>query len=161
MASPNRAGSQKYLPKPIATLIILQGRTQLLREECEEAATAYAVEQEEENASLFSPTGFRLWTFLCLWLAYLYVLVEGYRNAYKHGFPLADPKVDSLLRSEYTEKLRRFRNKVFHPEAFNHEAIVVVLEDHAGVREWAGKVTDEVKRYLLAYAQTLSGPGAL
>jgi len=155
MAGSGRSDEKRYVPKPVATLVIIQGRTQLLREECDQAAVAYSAEQEQEGASLFSPIGFRLWTFLSLWLAYLYVLVEGYRDAYKHGYPMSDPEIDQLLQSDYTEMLRRFRNKVFHPEAFNHDAIKAVFDEHENVRHWAGQLTDGLKAYLLAYVKTL------
>jgi hypothetical protein len=153
MASSDRTGQERIVPQPIASLIVLHGRTQLLREECDAAVIAYASEQAEEGASLLTPAGFRLWTFLCLWLAYLYVLVEGYREAYKHRYPLADPAIDGLLLSSYTDKLRRFRNKIFHPEMVNHEAISTMFEDQENVRLWAGQLTDEFRGYLLAYAK--------
>jgi hypothetical protein len=46
---------------------------------------------------------------MSLWYATLYVVIEGWRNA-----NLADREVDALLADSHADRLRRFRNQVFH-----------------------------------------------
>lgn len=138
------------VPKPIASLVILQARARLLREECDIAVAQY-LESQPPTPPRLSPSAFRLWTFLSLWLAYLWVVIEGYRDAYKTGHPLADPEVDRLLASPFSDQLRVFRNKIFHPNTYDHQAVKTILEDHAAVRAWAEELSDAFDRYLRSY----------
>jgi len=46
---------------------------------------------------------------MSLWYATVYVVIEGWRST-----KLADPELDALLAAGYVDKLRRFRNQVFH-----------------------------------------------
>ena len=96
-----------------------------------------------------------MWTFLSLWLAYLWVVVEGYQGAYGSGYPLADPELDRLLVSPYTDQLRLFRNKIFHPNPYDHQAVRDILNDHAAVRAWAEEVSDAFDRFFRTYMDSL------
>lgn len=50
------------------------------------------------------------WLYMCYWYASAYVVVEGFGE-----LSLNDARVEALLaQSDYVEKLKRFRNGVFH-----------------------------------------------
>ena len=116
-----------------------------------EAALTRLDETNRSDTRIQGPSDdlFKAWTFLYLWLACLWVVVEGYRDSYQHGPPvLSDTRVDQLLQNSFADKLKRFRNKVFHPEPFDHEAVRAVLKEHEKVRAWAGELTHELARCL-------------
>ncbi|WP_109506828.1 hypothetical protein [Nocardioides speluncae] len=46
---------------------------------------------------------------MSLWYATVYVVIEGWREA-----RLVDPELDDLLADENVDRLRRFRNQIFH-----------------------------------------------
>jgi hypothetical protein len=46
---------------------------------------------------------------MSLWYATVYVVIEGWRST-----NLADDELDALLSAGYVDKLRRFRNQIFH-----------------------------------------------
>jgi len=128
--------------------VILHARAKLLREEFERAIDPFLAEQGHTSNPILSGPAFRLWTFLSLWWAYLYVVIEGYRESYTLGHPLSDPEIDPLLQSEYTEKLRLSRNKIFHPNFYDHRAIGALFQDHRPVLSWAEELTDSFGRLL-------------
>jgi hypothetical protein len=143
------------LPKPIVSLVILQARAALLRDECDQAMKQYLAEQPESAEPRLTPSSFRLWTFLSLWLSYLWVVIEGYRESYKHGYPLVDTEIDLLLQSKFTERLRRFRNKTFHPNPYDHAAVGEIFDEHVAVREWAEQLTSALTRFFRGYIRAL------
>jgi hypothetical protein len=144
------------VPKWIASLMITYGRAALMRRECDReiAALDSNSELEPHLAAAGLPARFRLWTFLNLWLACLAVVAEGWDNSYKHGFPMTDPEIEGLLASEYRTHLRRFRNKIFHPEPYDHHDVRVVLNNHASVRAWAEELTEEFGRFFHDYLRS-------
>lgn len=145
LAENSTAGSMPA-PKGLASLVILHARVRLLREEIDKSVEALPEDQDPLPGPQLTPALFRVWTFLALWLAYLYVVVEGYRDSYKLGHPLSDPEIDSLLTPEHTDTLRRFRHKVFHPDLYDHPAIRVVLVNRREVVAWAERLTDAFTR---------------
>jgi len=50
-----------------------------------------------------------LWILMGYWYASLYIVVEGY-----WVLSLSDPAIDALLEENHIERLRRFRNGMFH-----------------------------------------------
>lgn len=46
---------------------------------------------------------------MSLWYATVYVVIEGWRES-----KLVDPELDALLADSHVDRLRRFRNQVFH-----------------------------------------------
>lgn len=76
---------------------------------------------------------------MSLWYATLYVVIEGWREA-----KLADPDVDALLADSHADRLRRFRNQVFHyqREYDNPRVLEFLGEDDADAKA----ATDWVRR---------------
>lgn len=76
---------------------------------------------------------------MSLWYATLYVVIEGWRKA-----KLTDPEVDALLADGHADRLRRFRNQVFHyqREYDNPRLLEFLGEDDAD----AQAATDWVKQ---------------
>ncbi|NPC42939.1 hypothetical protein [Nocardioides sp. zg-1230] len=76
---------------------------------------------------------------MSLWYATLYVVIEGWRQA-----KLADPDVDALLADNHADRLRRFRNQVFHyqREYDNPRLLDFLGEDDADAKA----ATDWVRR---------------
>lgn len=76
---------------------------------------------------------------MSLWYATVYVVIEGWRET-----DLADAELDELLGDVYVDKLRRFRNQVFHYqlEYDNPKLLEFLGEDDAD----AHVATEWVKR---------------
>lgn len=76
---------------------------------------------------------------MSLWYATVYVVIEGWRNT-----KLADPEVDALLAGSHVERLRRFRNQMFHyqREYDNPKLLEFLGQDDADARA----ATDWIKR---------------
>lgn len=76
---------------------------------------------------------------MSLWYATVYVVIEGWREA-----KLADPELDALLADSHVDRLRRFRNQVFHyqREYDNPRLLEFLGEDDAD----AHAATDWIKR---------------
>jgi hypothetical protein len=54
----------------------------------------------------------RLFMHMCYWYAALYVVIEGWQD-----LKLSDPKIDALLTSPNVQRLKRYRNGVYHFQA--------------------------------------------
>lgn len=76
---------------------------------------------------------------MSLWYATVYVVIEGWREA-----KLADPELDALLADGHVDRLRRFRNQVFHyqREYDNPKLLEFLGQDDAD----AHAATDWIKR---------------
>src|SRR5262245_2407891 len=88
-------GKDTRVPKHLASLVICHGRARLMQTEFE-AALARLDANTRTDSALHGTSDdlFKAWTFLYLWLACLQVVIEGYREAYKHGPPaLSDEKI--------------------------------------------------------------------
>lgn len=95
-----------------------------------------------------------LWTGqaidLSLWYGCLFVVVEGWRD-----LGLADERVDSLLGSEGSEMLRRFRNGVFHYQrSYWDDRFVAFLKQGAKTALWARQLNEEFGRFFLEWFRT-------
>jgi hypothetical protein len=145
-----RFPTSSAVPKWVASLVVTLGRARLLRDECERELNELKEQGTSGDASPRSEL-FRLWTFLSLWLACLNVVVEGWEKSYRHGYPLVDHEIDELVTLEHRRTLRQFRNKIFHPEPYDHEHARAVWRDYAAVRAWADQLTDAFIRYFNNY----------
>lgn len=84
--------------------------------------------------------------YMSLWYALLAVVIEGWND-----LRLSDAAVDELLRSPYVDKLRRYRNGVFHFQRRYWDARrTEFLMGGAESAAWVRRVHDEVGRVLLA-----------
>ncbi|ANF30821.1 hypothetical protein A0130_03200 [Leifsonia xyli] len=73
---------------------------------------------------------------MLLWYAALYVVIEGWKE-----LDLSDSEVDGFLSDDRTDKLRVFRNKVFHyQKEYSPNGLVAFLEadgpDGSSSAEW-------------------------
>jgi hypothetical protein len=87
---------------------------------------------------------------MSLWYATVYVVIEGWREA-----KLADPELDALLADSHVDRLRRFRNQMFHyqREYDNPRLLEFLGEDDAD----AHAATDWIKRTQTALGKAIEG----
>lgn len=57
--------------------------------------------------------------YLTMWLALLYVVVEGWRK-----WNFFDATVDALIASPYVAELKQYRHAIFHAGEFDHRAVL-------------------------------------
>jgi hypothetical protein len=87
--------------------------------------------------------------YSCYWFATLYVVVEGMRD-----LRLTSPALDSLLHDqEKVERLRRFRNGVFHYQGdyFDRRFKDFMAEPYFN---WARRLHDEISKYFRGWYES-------
>lgn len=142
------------VPVKTASLIMALSRAMMMRREwnrvVSEVSPRYAAGAIDRDVYTFT-----LWNWMCLWLGCLEVVVEGFEQGYQHDPDLLDQTVSGLLASPFRPMLKGFRNKIFHPEPFNHSKVLEVLEQLHDFVPWAESLTDELeaffRRYLAAW----------
>jgi hypothetical protein len=82
------------------------------------------------------------------WLGSLYVVVEGWNE-----LELSDPDVDRLLASPHVDRLRRFRNGVFHFQPKYGDDRFLTMFKKNGV-PWAHQLHAAFKCYFTAWDQS-------
>ena len=88
--------------------------------------------------------GSRTAALMSYWYASLYVVVEGYRELDLH-----DPEIDQLIDSATVDKLRRFRNAVYHyQELWLSPKRLDFLQEESGP-EWLGRLHSRLGSFLL------------
>lgn len=80
--------------------------------------------------------------YMCFWFASLYSVIDGWRR-----LKLEVPEIAKLLRSPMTERLREFRNAVYHPEAFDDERLAALIKTGEAGAEWVLEVTTAFRRF--------------
>ena len=81
------------------------------------------------------------------WFAALYVLIEGWKK-----LGLNDIKIDTLLKSEYCDLLRRYRNGVFHyQEDYFDRRFKEFYDEGDDIADWVNEVHEEFSRYFLEW----------
>jgi hypothetical protein len=87
---------------------------------------------------------------MSLWYATVYVVIEGWREA-----KLADSELDALLADGHVDRLRRFRNQLFHyqREYDNPRLLEFLGEDDAD----SHAATDWIKRTHVALGRAIEG----
>lgn len=95
---------------------------------------------------------FKLWftgpfMYSSYWFAALYVLIEGWKK-----LGLNDIKIDTLLKSEYCDLLRRYRNGVFHyQEDYFDRRFKEFYDEGDDIADWVNEVHEEFSRYFLEW----------
>ena len=85
-------------------------------------------------------------TFLRLWLASLYTVIEGY-----YEIKLPDERIDALLMGkDDIERLRIFRNGTFHYQKSGRK-LAQLFEEGAYVLDWAELLHKEFDRFFREY----------
>jgi hypothetical protein len=97
-----------------------------------------------------NPDAGRAFMYLSYWYAGLYVVCEGWQE-----LKLSDTAIDALLKSPHLEKLKRFRNGVYHFQADYFDprfmGALVAGEDFA---EWAESLMLAFNRYFEAWIKS-------
>jgi hypothetical protein len=94
---------------------------------------------------------FLMWNWLCLWLGCLEVVAEGFEKGYEHDPKLIDVAIAERLASPFRRKLKGFRNKIFHPEPYNHRRVLEVLEELHEFVPWAERLTNDFDEFFHRY----------
>lgn len=89
--------------------------------------------------------------YMSLWYACLYVVIEGWQE-----LRLSDDVVNKLLESEYVQKLKRYRNGVFHFQKEYKDIRFEELDKEKGAVEWIRKLNSELGRFFLQELQGAS-----
>lgn len=98
---------------------------------------------------------------MSFWYATVYVVIEGWRET-----KLADPELDVLLGDSHVDRLRRFRNQVFHfqREYDNSRLLEFLGEDDADVRaatDWIRRTHTSLGRAIERAVEERLGRGIL
>ncbi|HZI56428.1 MAG TPA: hypothetical protein VFF39_06615 [Verrucomicrobiae bacterium] len=97
-----------------------------------------------------NPDAGRAFMYLSYWYAGLFVVCEGWLE-----HKLSDPEIDKLLQSPHLEKLKRFRNGIYHfqPDYFDKRFMgaLVAGEDFS---EWAEALMLAFARYFDAWIKS-------
>lgn len=82
--------------------------------------------------------------YMSYWYAGTYVVVEGYEE-----LDLSNERIDSLLQSDMLDRLRRFRNGVYHfqPDYFDARQQELLTEKDS--TPWLRELTAEFGRFFL------------
>lgn len=138
------------VPVKTASLIMALSRAMMMRREwnriVEEISPAYSAGAIDRNTYTFT-----LWNWMCLWLGCLEVVVEGFETGYQHDHGLLDQRLSELLASPFRPMLKGFRNKIFHPEPFNHSRVIEVLQQLHDFVPWAEQLTEEFESFFRRY----------
>jgi hypothetical protein len=141
------------MPKYVWALFVAWVRAKILKDQFEKAKRRFerpASRSSKDSKPVDFAEGMKVLTFLELWFAALQVVVEGYDRSYKRlDSVLSDPVVDQLLDRTRREKLRRFRNTVFHVEVRDHPDITAVLGSYKEFIDWGGRLTKELGRVVV------------
>lgn len=88
-----------------------------------------------------------------LWIGAVYVVIEGY-----HELDLIDPELDRLLKSNFVDSVRLYRNAVFHFQSDSfHEKYQPVLESFEA-KQWLDDVHKRIGSVLAQRVLGLSSP---
>lgn len=82
--------------------------------------------------------------YMSLWYGMLYVVIEGWQN-----LKLNDEIIDKLLKSQYTNLLKRYRNGVFHFQKKYKDERFDNLDKEKDAVKWIVDVNKEFGRFFL------------
>jgi hypothetical protein len=146
------------VPITTASLIMAFSRVRMMRREWSRIVDAAMPHYTSESADRDVYT-FTVYNWMCLWLACLEVVVEGFEHACEHDRGLCDMELAGQLASPFRQKLKGFRNKIFHPEPFNHPNVITVLERAPEFVLWAETITNAFERVLGQYLPPRANDG--
>jgi hypothetical protein len=122
----------------------------MLRKQWSETVESIDIKTADDEAERTMLT-FTLYNWMALWLGCLEVVAEGFEHGYEYDPRLLDTRLSELLASKHRAKLKGFRNKIFHPEPFNHASILAVIGELRSFEPWAEELTDEFERFFRQY----------
>jgi hypothetical protein len=146
------ANATRPVPKRLASLIFNFVRARVMRTEWEkeDRKLRRKISRLPEDATLSIGDLGRWLAFFSLWLACLQVVVEGYEESIKDPNSLLyDARIQGLLDdSNRARQLKRYRNKVFHPEPYDHSHLSAVQRKYHDFASWSTELTDQFERVL-------------
>jgi hypothetical protein len=77
---------------------------------------------------------------MTIWLALLYVVIEGWRK-----WNFFDQSLDSLLASPYVAELKQYRHAIFHATEFDQRA-VLEFEGSSERTQWTGEMANALRQ---------------
>lgn len=90
--------------------------------------------------------------YMCYWYGGLHVVIEGYTQ-----LKLADPTIDTLLRSRNARLLKCFRHGVFHYQRkYFDKRFMNFMTQGENVVPWVSSLHREFKRLFDAHSATLT-----
>jgi hypothetical protein len=138
------------VPKRLASIIFNFIRARVLRREWEkeDRKLRRKTSQLPNDATLGIGDLGRWLTFYSLWLACLQVVVEGYEESVQDPASLLyDARIQELLSDDdRATQLKRYRNKIFHPQPYDHPHISAVQRQYKEFGAWAAELIDEFDR---------------
>ena len=119
------------------------------------------VESGQSNDELIAPLMRQAWRVenndflrasghLTVWLALLYVVIEGWRK-----WKFFDPTLDPLLESPIVDELKKYRHAIFHANEFDHRH-VLDFESNEAQRTWTGDVGNALRQAIRDWNANLS-----
>ena len=99
-----------------------------------------------KNKNKISKAGYEIESlmYMSLWYGMLYVVIEGWQN-----LKLKDEVIDSLLKSKYTNLLKRYMNGVFHFQKKYKDERFDDLDKEKDAVEWIVDLNKELGRFFL------------
>ncbi len=94
-------------------------------------------------------------TLMNLWYGALYAVAEAWRD-----LKLSDPKVDPLIADPRMDKLKRYRNAVFHYQREYFSPKMMEALQYPDFAPWVQVLHDALGRYLLEYLDKRPKPSA-
>ena len=92
-----------------------------------------------------SPEESAAYCYASFWLGELYVVVEGWQE-----LGLLDSTIDNLLTSPFVDRLRRYRNGVFHfQKEYFDPRLATVLDEPGEFLDWAAALNKAFSHYFL------------
>ncbi len=86
--------------------------------------------------------------YMSYWYAALYVVIEGWQE-----LKLEDKSINSLLKSNNVDLLKRYRHGVFHyqPEYWNNRLLDFITRE--GTADWIRAIHEAFSRFFLEWAR--------
>jgi hypothetical protein len=142
--------TKQPISKRFGSFIIVYNRAKVLYDEFrkEEKRIARLQRVGKLPPQLALPDAAKMWALFSLWLACLYVVIEGWERSHRYGSEelLTDASVNQLLTSEHRDRLELYRNTVFHPELHDHSDANEIAIHYGEIRPWAESLTQELGR---------------
>jgi hypothetical protein len=91
--------------------------------------------------------------YMSYWFGSLFVVIEGWRE-----LGLSDERIDTLLRTNNVDLLRRYRNGVFHFQRdYFDERLMGFLRDGVNRMEWIRQLHYEFEQFFTRWADENQG----
>lgn len=146
------------VPVETGALILAFARVQMTRQQWDQLVERI---KPEYIAGSIDRTVYtmKLWNWMSLWFGCLAVVAEGFESGLEHDRRLTDETLAGLLASPRRAELRKYRNKIFHPERYDHSHITEVVREAHEFVPWAETLTDEFARFFLEYLKSTESSG--